>query len=193
MLASLAAPRAAYVHVPFCAHHCGYCNFTVVAGRDDLADRYLAAIQRELESLIEPREVDTLFLGGGTPTHLPDAELRRLLALVRQWFPLAAGHEFTVEANPIDVDRRLVATLAEYGVNRISLGAQSFAADKLRLLERDHTRDDIVRAVGLARDGIRGGFARSDLRRPRRNARCVAGRSSRRRSSSRPITCRLTA
>jgi oxygen-independent coproporphyrinogen-3 oxidase len=142
------------VHVPFCAHHCGYCNFTVVAGRDDLIERYLLAIERELQSLGEPREVDTLFMGGGTPTHLPDAELRRLLALVWQWFPLAAGHEFSVEANPADMSERLVSTLAEYGVNRISLGAQSFAADKLRLLERDHCGTDVARAVGLARAGI---------------------------------------
>src|SRR5437899_1632607 len=101
-------PRAAYVHVPFCAHRCGYCNFTVVAGRNDLVDRYLEAIERELSWLDGPREVDTLFLGGGTPSHLPPEKLRHLLDLIRRSFPPAAGYEFTVEANPSDLDGPLV-------------------------------------------------------------------------------------
>ena len=65
------SPRAAYVHVPFCRHRCGYCNFTLIAGRDDLIESYLTALGQELAQLGTPREVDTIFLGGGTPTHLP--------------------------------------------------------------------------------------------------------------------------
>ncbi len=148
-------PRAAYIHVPFCAHRCGYCNFTLVAGRDDLIGDYLTAIERELSGLGTPQEVDTLFLGGGTPTHLSPAQLRRLLTVVRQWFPLAAGYEFSVEANPIDVNEARLAVLSELGVNRLSLGAQSFDRAKLRLLERDHLAEDIHRAVTLARDRFR--------------------------------------
>ncbi len=72
----LVPARAAYIHVPFCAHRCGYCNFTLVAGRDDLIGDYLTAIERELGWLETPREVDTLFLGGGTPTHLSPPQLR---------------------------------------------------------------------------------------------------------------------
>src|ERR1700747_2756264 len=94
---SAGAPRAAYIHVPFCVHRCGYCNFTLVAGRDDLIDRYLEALAKELSWLGSPREVDTLFLGGGTPTHLPPTALERLLSTALAWFPLAAGHEFSVE------------------------------------------------------------------------------------------------
>ena len=63
-----APPRSAYIHVPFCRHHCGYCNFTLVAGRDDLIGSYLAALGKELSWLKEPHEIDTLFFGGGTPT-----------------------------------------------------------------------------------------------------------------------------
>ena len=74
-------PRAAYVHVPFCRHRCGYCNFSVVAGRDDLFDRYLAAVSRELESLKRPT-LDTLFIGGGTPTHFDVERLQQFLLLV---------------------------------------------------------------------------------------------------------------
>lgn len=144
-------PRAAYVHVPFCKHRCGYCNFTLVAGRDDLIDSYLKAIERELSWLERPREVETLFLGGGTPTHLPPEKLRRLIEIVRHWFPLTSGYEFSVEANPVDLDSERVGVITEQSVNRISLGAQSFDAEKLRRLDRDHEADDIARSIELAR------------------------------------------
>jgi oxygen-independent coproporphyrinogen-3 oxidase len=143
--------RAAYIHVPFCARRCGYCSFTLVAGRDDLIEPYLEALARELSLLQTPREVDTLYIGGGTPTHLKGPTLARLLALVLSWHPPAVGHEFTVEANPGDLDDRTVAILADHGVTRVSLGAQSFDAKKLRALERDHTGADIRRSVDLVR------------------------------------------
>src|SRR6476646_4604356 len=95
-------PRSAYIHVPFCRHRCGYCNFTLVAGRDDLVENYLRAIKLELDSLGEPHQVDTLFFGGGTPTHLTPDQFRRLTTIVRESFPLADGYEFSVEANPAD-------------------------------------------------------------------------------------------
>ncbi len=152
---SFAEPRAAYIHVPFCAHRCGYCNFTLVAGRDELIEPYLAALAKELSWLETPRPVDTLFIGGGTPTHLPPQDLDRLLAIARQWFPLADGFEFSVEANPIDIDAERVAVLAAHGVNRVSLGAQSFRLEKLRLLERDHTAGVIQNAVALLRPVVR--------------------------------------
>jgi oxygen-independent coproporphyrinogen-3 oxidase len=144
-------PRAAYVHVPFCAQRCGYCNFTLVAGRDDLVPDYLRAIEQELSLLGEPREVDTLFLGGGTPTQLQPDDLARLLAIVGRWHPLAEGGEASCEANPADLGAEKVAVLAETGVTRLSLGAQSFDANKLQRLERDHRAEDIRRAVELAR------------------------------------------
>src|SRR3972149_2327699 len=97
---TVAPPRSAYIHVPFCRHRCGYCNFTLVAGRDDLIGDYLRAIELELARLQTPREVDTLYFGGGTPTHLETAQLRRLAESVLRWHPLADGHEWTVEANP---------------------------------------------------------------------------------------------
>lgn len=112
---------------------------------------YLEAIARELSWLEHPRPVDTLFLGGGTPTRLNLDQLRQLLALVVRWFPPAAGHEFTVEANPTDLTADLVDLLLEHGVTRISLGAQSLDEAKLRVLERDHGLADVERAIALAR------------------------------------------
>ncbi len=147
-----APPRSAYIHVPFCRHRCGYCNFSVVAGRDDLVESFLEAISIELSWLGAPQEVDTLYFGGGTPTHLAPSELDRLCQLALQWHPLAAGYEWTVEANPADVTHERLEVLASHGVNRVSLGAQSFRTEKLELLERDHRAAEIYRAVRLARE-----------------------------------------
>lgn len=149
------APRSAYVHVPFCRHRCGYCNFSLVAGRDDLVPAYLRAIEMELSS--QPRqELDTLYFGGGTPTHLGADELQQLARRVLRAFPLAANPEWTVEANPADMDEAMVDGLAEMGVTRLSLGGQSFREEKLRLLERDHQAADIAHVVGIARQrGLR--------------------------------------
>jgi len=148
-------PRSAYIHVPFCRHRCGYCNFTLVAGRDDLISDYLRAIEVELSWLQTPREVDTLFFGGGTPSHLPLTDLETLLRLSQRWFPLAIGGEFSMEANPVDLSDEKLALLVEYGVNRISLGGQSFDAAKLALLERDHDAGTLARAVQASRRYVR--------------------------------------
>ena len=145
-------PRAAYLHIPFCVHRCGYCNFTVIAGRDDLVEPLLAALSTELSWLGEPREVDTLYFGGGTPTYLAPEPLSRLCDLALRWHPLAAEYEWTVEANPGDLDVERLAVLADKGVNRLSLGSQSFRDEKLKVLERNHQAADIERAVTLSRE-----------------------------------------
>ena len=143
------SPRAAYVHVPFCQHRCGYCNFALIAGRDDLIESYLQATRLEMQALRHPHLVDTLFIGGGTPSHLPPKDLRQLLSIVSEWFLLAAGGEFSIEANPSDITEETAEILACAGVTRVSLGAQSFALDKLRILERSHSANDIDRAVTI--------------------------------------------
>src|SRR5260370_15326144 len=146
-------PRAAYVHVPFCAHHCGYCDFAVVAGQDHLMDLYLEALTKELATLGQPQPVRSIFIGGGTPTYLDCKRLERLLVEIRRWFrpmdqtPGPTDLEFSVEANPGNLDIDKVRILAEYGVTRISLGSQSFHPHLLRVLERDHLPEDVIRAV----------------------------------------------
>ncbi|MFN0054310.1 MAG: radical SAM family heme chaperone HemW [Planctomycetales bacterium] len=146
-LAHQRLPTAAYIHVPFCAHRCGYCDFTLVAGRDDLVGDYLRALELDLQTLEYPRPVQTLFLGGGTPTHLDAPQLDRLLVLVTGWFRLEAEGEFSVEANPAGLDDDKLDVLAARGVNRISLGVQSFDAELLRVLERDHDEPLVADAV----------------------------------------------
>lgn len=147
-------PRAAYVHVPFCAHHCGYCDFAVVAGQDGRIDLYLEALAAELATLGTPQQVQTIFLGGGTPTHLDPRRLERLLVSVTHWLRLAPGGEFSVEANPGTLGADKVAVLADHGVNRVSLGAQSFHPHLLHILERDHAPADVPRAVECLRARI---------------------------------------
>ena len=143
-------PRAAYVHVPFCAHKCGYCDFASLAGFDHLADRYLTALELELAlTLGQPAPVDTIFVGGGTPTRLAPHQLERLMAMIAEWFPLTAEYEWTVEANPGTLDDAKVEVMAAAGVNRISLGAQSFRPALLATLERNHAVHEVERAVEL--------------------------------------------
>ena len=143
-------PRSAYVHVPFCAHKCGYCDFASLAGVDHLADRYVIALEHEIEvALGEPQEVDTIFVGGGTPTRLDARQLSRLAALINRWFILAPGGEWTVEANPGTLDAEKADVLGDAGVNRVSLGAQSFQPELLTVLERNHGRAEVEKALEI--------------------------------------------
>lgn len=145
-------PRALYIHVPFCHHRCGYCNFTVIAGRPDLQEPYLQALERELESIPSPLCLDTLYLGGGTPTELTPPFLARLCERLCGCVSLAAGYEWTVEANPTGLQPAHLDILRAAGVNRISLGVQSFHSRKLKLLERDHDADDVRRIYARLRE-----------------------------------------
>ncbi|HEX4608677.1 MAG TPA: radical SAM family heme chaperone HemW [Urbifossiella sp.] len=144
-------PRTAYIHVPFCAHHCGYCDFAVAAGQDHLADLYLEALAVELGGLAEPFPVETRFIGGGTPTHLTADQLARLLALLNRWLPAPAGGEFSIEANPDSLTAGKAAVLAAGGVTRVSLGVQSFRPGALAALDRRHTPEQVPRAVEVVR------------------------------------------
>jgi oxygen-independent coproporphyrinogen III oxidase len=140
--------RHLYVHLPFCAHRCGYCDFVTVLGRPDQHDAYVDALLRELE--LERRlladEVETVFLGGGTPTFLDPTALRRLLGA------LPPAQELTVEANPETITDELAQRLRADRVNRVSLGAQSFQPHLLGVLERRATADVVRCAFYHLRD-----------------------------------------
>lgn len=140
--------RHLYVHLPFCVHRCGYCDFVTVVGRADQHGAYVDALLAELarEGASLARVVDSVFIGGGTPTFTEPGALRRLLAAL----PPAA--EVTVEANPETITPALAALLREGGANRISLGAQTFAPRLLDVLERVAGPDDVRRAVHTLRD-----------------------------------------
>jgi oxygen-independent coproporphyrinogen-3 oxidase len=140
--------RHLYVHLPFCAYRCGYCDFVTVVGRRSQHAAYIDGLLAELElehELLAP-ELETIFLGGGTPTFTEPRELERLLA----GLPLAA--EVTVEANPESVDASMAALLRRSGVNRVSLGAQTFQPALLSVLDRVAGPDDVRRAFYHLRD-----------------------------------------
>ena len=147
-------PTSAYIHVPFCVHRCGYCDFTLVADRDELMSDYLRAIEIELSCVEGQPKLETLFFGGGTPTHLPPDSLRALIELIRSRFDFAPDLEFSVEGNPADLSDETLGVLFEAGVNRLSLGAQSFDDAMLTTLERDHQADDIADCIERARTSI---------------------------------------
>ena len=140
--------RHLYVHLPFCAHRCGYCDFVTLVGRAADHGSYVDALLAELElqrPVLAPR-LETIFLGGGTPTFTSASELARLLAA------LPGAEEVTVEANPETVTPELALLLREHGVTRVSVGAQSFRSHLLAVLERRATPAAVRAAVYALRD-----------------------------------------
>lgn len=147
-----ARPLGFYLHVPYCATRCGYCDFNTytaselrgsggaLASRDNYADTVAEEIRLARKVLgDDPRPVETVFVGGGTPTLLPAADLVRMLAAIRDEFGFAEGAEITTEANPDSVDPSYLAELREGGFNRISFGMQSARPHVLQILDRTHT------------------------------------------------------
>jgi oxygen-independent coproporphyrinogen-3 oxidase len=140
--------RHLYVHLPFCAHRCGYCDFVTAVGRRAEHGAYADALVAELEReswRLTPK-LETVFVGGGTPTYTEPEALRRILAA------LPEARELTVEANPETVTPALAELLRDGGVSRVSLGAQSFKPELLEVLERVASPDDVRRAVDTLRD-----------------------------------------
>jgi oxygen-independent coproporphyrinogen-3 oxidase len=153
-----------YIHIPFCRAKCAYCDFNSYPGLDHLFEKYVRALQTEVRWLSQGRslKVNTIYLGGGTPTVLPLAFLGEILDSCREHFTIAEEIETTVEANPGTVDGGYLAGLLEMGVNRLSLGVQSFCDDELRLLGRIHTAAQAVETYRLAR-GVGFGNVNLDL------------------------------
>ena len=143
-------PRSVYLHIPFCRHRCGYCNFSLVANRDYLVDRFLDAIEKEIGWLDDHYELDTLFLGGGTPSHLTPANLDRLKSIVRSRFIVKEYAEVSAECNPNDLTEEKADALARFGINRISLGVQSMNPEKLSCWSAI-TKSRMWRAINHAR------------------------------------------
>jgi putative oxygen-independent coproporphyrinogen III oxidase len=144
------APAGLYVHVPFCKTKCPYCDFYSTTDLS-LIPAWLQALEREIESYRDTfASFDSLFLGGGTPSCLGPRHMERLLETVRGNFSLAPDTEVTCEANPDDVSAGVPAFWRSLGINRLSIGVQSFHDDELSFLQRRHTADTARRAIELA-------------------------------------------
>jgi oxygen-independent coproporphyrinogen-3 oxidase len=146
--------RNLYVHIPFCKHKCGYCDFNAYAGMDRLMPDYVDALERELAWARERHafeNLETVYLGGGTPSLLPAELMTRLMDFIRANFDVAEGAEVTLEANPASTDATKVAAWLDSGINRLSLGVQGFDGRALAVLERRTDAAQATHAFELAR------------------------------------------
>jgi putative oxygen-independent coproporphyrinogen III oxidase len=151
------AVAAAYVHIPFCSAVCPYCDFAVVAGRDDLVERYVKALLAEIELSGEWRALGAVYFGGGTPSHIDSNLLASVLNTIEDTHGLEPAAEVCLEANPEDFTTERAEQLVAAGFNRVSFGAQSFDDGVLVALGRRHVRDAITESVHNA---VAAGFER---------------------------------
>ena len=148
-------PRHVYIHVPFCARRCSYCDFSIAVRREVPVEDYLTSLETELLVRFgdeQPTEVDTIYFGGGTPSRLGGEGLARALDLVRRQFAPTRNAEITAEANPDDMSPGALRAWREAGINRLSIGSQSFDDGVLAWMHRTHDASAIERAVHAARD-----------------------------------------
>ncbi len=148
------AGLALYVHIPFCRTRCPYCDFNTCAGIDTLVPRYLEALKAEIRawgSILGRPRVRTVFIGGGTPSHIPAAEVASVCEVLRGAFAVQRDAECTLEANPGDCGRGKLSAYLDAGVNRLSVGVQSFDDELLRTLGRRHDAAGPAKAVERAR------------------------------------------
>ncbi|HYT13472.1 MAG TPA: radical SAM family heme chaperone HemW [Candidatus Nitrosopolaris sp.] len=144
-----------YVHIPFCKHKCGYCDFNAYAGMDRLMADYVTALEAELAAArgrLAFAPLQTLYLGGGTPSLLPAELMTRLLSFIHRTFEVAPDAEVTLEANPASTDEARLSAWLQGGVNRLSLGVQGFEPRALAVLERKTDAAQATRAFNLARE-----------------------------------------
>jgi oxygen-independent coproporphyrinogen-3 oxidase len=156
-------PFGIYVHIPFCAHICPYCDFNTYAGQSSRIPAYVEAAIRELEHWREPfagRSAASMFFGGGTPSQLAPEQIGSIIRACRATFEVAGNAEVTIESNPNDLTESYCAALLEAGVTRLSIGAQTFDRRGLRVLGRLHEAEQTLDAVTAARAA---GFANLSL------------------------------
>ena len=144
---------ALYIHVPFCRRKCKYCSFISYQSREYDIPAYIIAIEKELELRSCDCKINTIYFGGGTPSLLSSEQLSALLTTVRKHFQVAGNAEISLEANPGTVDLKYLTDIKVAGVNRLSLGVQSFNDDELCMLGRIHSSEEAVNAIKDARAG----------------------------------------
>src|SRR3954468_24368170 len=146
--------KAAYIHIPFCEHICHYCDFNKVFLKGQPVDEYLTALEEEIKLTLAgtpTRGLDSIFVGGGTPTALNVMQLERLCQIIRDHLPFNKNIEFTFEANPGDLSADKLKVLYDSGVNRLSFGVQSFNDELLKKIGRTHKAEDVFRSVDAAK------------------------------------------
>ena len=147
-------PESIYIHIPFCTHICYYCDFNKVYLKGQPVDEYLQALNEEMKRTfanIPPKQLQTIFIGGGTPTALNARQLEELMKIIHSHTKFGSSLEFSIEANPGDLTTEKLQILKAYGVNRLSLGVQSFNDELLQAIGRSHRTKDVYDTIEEAR------------------------------------------
>ena len=148
------AVRAAYIHIPFCSHICYYCDFNKVFIEGQPVDEYVDLLVREMQLRAKAHPIsplETLYIGGGTPSTLTPKQLATLFEGIHHYLPLEKNCEFTMELNPDDGQMERLEVMKEYGINRISMGVQSFNDELLKKIGRKHSKKTVLESIGNAR------------------------------------------
>ena len=143
--------RGVYIHIPFCNSICSYCDFCKFLHDDKWASAYLTILRREVEKYYEKDMVKSIYIGGGTPSVLSASNLNKLFEII-SLFNVSNNCEFTFECNVNDINIELLSILKQNGVNRLSIGVESFDKYNLKYLNRKHEREDIIKNVKLAKE-----------------------------------------
>lgn len=133
--------KACYIHVPFCRDICAYCDFTRCRYHHGLAEKWLVAIEKEIHGKLQGRHLETIYIGGGTPSALSCEQLDRLLSMLDPYG--TSLKEYTLEANVESLDEKKIQILKQHGINRISLGVQTLQPSLLSIIHRSHTKEDV--------------------------------------------------
>ncbi|MDD4212883.1 MAG: radical SAM family heme chaperone HemW [Bacilli bacterium] len=144
------APRALYIHIPFCSHICTYCDFYKMRAKESVKHEYISTLIQELhlkKSFYDA--IETIYIGGGTPSSIPMEHLKRLFDAILKEIDPSKLIEWTIEANPQDITEEFARFIQDYGINRVSLGVQSFQEKRLKVLGRTHTRLDVLHAIKI--------------------------------------------
>lgn len=147
--------KSAYLHIPFCEQICHYCDFNKVLVKNQPVDEYLQALEEEMRLSMRElpeKELQTIFVGGGTPTSLTEQQLYRLCESIDKHLPKGKNLEYTFEANPGDLTAEKLQILKDAGVNRISLGVQTFNDELLKKIGRVHCADDAIRSIAAIKN-----------------------------------------
>ncbi len=131
--------KAVYIHIPFCEHICSYCDFCKMFYYSSFVDQYLEALEKEIKEKYEKEEIETLYIGGGTPSCLSYEQLKKLFSILKI-FHRSSKLEFTVECNIENIDKQKLELFYQEGVNRLSIGMQTFHPHHLKTLQRNHTK-----------------------------------------------------
>jgi putative oxygen-independent coproporphyrinogen III oxidase len=148
--------QAAYIHIPFCHQICHYCDFNKVFLKGQPVDDYLNHLEMEMQYTLKQHptpKLTTIFIGGGTPTSMNEAQLTKLFDMIQTHLPMDPNDvEFTIEANPGDLTKEKLSVLKAGGVNRLSIGVQSFNDELLKKIGRTHKREDVLKGIVLSRE-----------------------------------------